>query len=128
MLKAKALTIGAVFSFSSSYSSFHPDAVAGNPRLTMYDSKRWKTKRERILRRDKYQCQLSKRYGRIVQANTVHHIFPRDQYPQYQWDDWNLISLSAEMHNRMHDRVTNQLTDEGLDLLRRTARKQKIQI
>ena len=93
-----------------------------------YKTTRWKHLRERILRRDKYLCQISKRYGRMVQANTVHHIFPREQYPAYQWEPWNLISLSNEAHNRLHDRVTDELTEEGKELQRRTARRQGIEV
>lgn len=88
-----------------------------------YRSRRWKSKREKILRRDRYICQSSKRYGKIVQADTVHHIFPRDSYPQYELCDWNLISLCSREHDRMHYRLTNELTAYGLDLMRRTARK-----
>lgn len=93
-----------------------------------YRSRRWKNKRNMILRRDGYQCQASKRYGRIIQADTVHHIFPRHEYPQYEWCDWNLISLSSKEHDRMHDRVTNALTDYGMELLRRTARRLNIKV
>ena len=81
-----------------------------------------------MLRRDGYMCQLSKRYGKMREATTVHHIFPRDEYPQYELEAWNLISVSTEMHNRLHDRVTNQLTAEGIDLLKRTARRNKINV
>lgn len=88
-----------------------------------YKSARWLRLREKVLRRDGYMCQVSKRYGKRVQADTVHHIFPRDEYPEYQWMGWNLISLSADVHNQMHDRVTNALTKEGLELMRRTARR-----
>lgn len=91
-----------------------------------YKSKRWKKLRAKVLARDGYQCQESKRYGKAIPANTVHHIFPMSEYPQYRWESWNLISLSADAHNKMHDRNTNALTDAGLDLMRRTARKQGI--
>ncbi len=77
--------------------------------------------------RDGYRCQLAKRYGKNVPANTVHHIFPRETYPQYQWEEWNLISVSAEMHNELHDRTTNELTDKGIELLKRIARKKGIE-
>lgn len=87
-----------------------------------YTSRRWIRLREKILKRDNYQCQYSKRYGRRVQANTVHHIFPVETYPQYEWCEWNLISLSAEAHNIMHDRDTHELTDEGKKLQNRTRR------
>lgn len=58
----------------------------------------------------------------------MHHVFPREEYPEYQWQAWNLISLSGEMHNRLHDRVTNELTDEGIELLKRVARKNNISV
>lgn len=88
-----------------------------------YKGRRWLKLRERILKRDNYICQYNKRYGRLVQANTVHHIFPAEQYPEYQYCEWNLISLSAEAHNIMHDRDSHELTDEGLKLQERLKRK-----
>ena len=91
-----------------------------------YKSKRWKKKRETILRRDGYQCQISLRYGKHVEADTVHHIFPADKFPEYQWENWNLISLAGSVHNKMHERDTQELTAEGMQLLKRTARKQGI--
>lgn len=93
-----------------------------------YKSKQWIHKREAILRRDKYQCQLSKRYGKIRQAEVVHHIFPVSQFPEYQWQDWNLISITMDEHNKLHDRVTGQLTDYGKKLMQRTARKYGVNI
>lgn len=93
---------------------------------SFYRSKRWEEKRRKILRRDGYICQLSKRYGKMVQADTVHHIFPREYYPEYEWEDWNLISLSSAQHNRLHDRKTHELTEEGMKLLEKTAKKQGI--
>ena len=64
-------------------------------------------------------CQYNKRYGRHIQADTVHHIYPAEQYPEYEYCEWNLISLSSEAHNIMHDRNNNCLTDEGLRLMKR---------
>lgn len=83
----------------------------------------WERKRAKILRRDGYLCQISKRYGKKVPADTVHHIFPRDKFPEYELSDWNLISLSAAKHNELHDRDTRELTAKGADLLRKTCRK-----
>ncbi|PHV71902.1 endonuclease [Sporanaerobium hydrogeniformans] len=85
-----------------------------------YKNKRWKKKRESILKRDKYMCQMSKRYGKRVDATTVHHIYPVEEHPEYQYCDWNLISLSEKWHNKMHDRVTRKLTEAGEELIRRT--------
>ena len=96
--------------------------------MDLYESKKWKKKRSSILRRDKYICQMSLRYGKLMQADTVHHIFPMELFPEYAWCDWNLISLSKRMHNACHDRDTHELSREGIALLKRTARKRGMEI
>lgn len=68
-------------------------------------------------------CQWTKRYGKDVEAEIVHHIFPIEDYPEYALCNWNLISLSRAAHNRMHDRSTGNLTEEGKQLLQKTARE-----
>lgn len=87
----------------------------------------WRKKREKILKRDNYQCQYFKRYGKKVQANMVHHIFPRSEFPQYALSDWNLISLSYKAHGQLHT-DDGELTEEGKALLRRTALKNHIEL
>lgn len=89
----------------------------------IYKLARWEKLREKILRRDRYQCQEAKRYGKTIEANTVHHIFPRDRWPEYEWKSWNLISLSAAAHDEMHLRRSQELSEKGKELLRRTCRK-----
>ena len=93
-----------------------------------YHSARWRKKRESILRRDGYQCQYAKLYHRMEEANTVHHIFPRQKYPQYAWCDWNLISVSAANHNKLENRATGELTDAGRALMEKTARERGIKL
>lgn len=88
-----------------------------------YQSKRWKLLREKILKRDKYMCQYFKRYGKRIDATMVHHIFPADEYPQWAYKEWNLISLSNMAHERMHNRDTHELTAEGLELQNRLRRQ-----
>jgi 5-methylcytosine-specific restriction endonuclease McrA len=88
--------------------------------LLNYDAKRWRKLSAAAMRRDGYQCQLSKRYGKTVQAEVVHHIYPADEYPEYAYCLWNLISLSRKMHNALHDRENDSLTAEGVALMRRT--------
>lgn len=87
-----------------------------------YKSKQWEIVRDGVLRRDGYTCQLCKRYGRMVGARHVHHIYPFESYPQYALKRWNLISLCQNCHNRMHDRDTHQLTEEGKRLQRKVKR------
>ena len=89
----------------------------------IYDKQKWQRKRAAILRRDKYMCQESLRYGKRVPADTVHHIFPVESYPEYQWESWNLISLCKAQHNAMHVRGTHELSVKGKELMERTMRK-----
>lgn len=90
---------------------------------SFYTSKKWRHLREVILRRDGYQCQLSKRYGKSIPAQNVHHIFPREEFPEYSYEAWNLISLCHDKHMEMHEATTGELSPAGIDLLRRTCRK-----
>ena len=85
-----------------------------------YYSSKWKKKRKKILRIDGYVDRIEKRYGRITDATVVHHIYPADEYPEYAWSDWNLISVSLAMHNKLENRKTGELTEEGIALQRRT--------
>lgn len=88
--------------------------------MKLYETQRWRKKREHILRRDKYICQHFKRYGKRIDANTVHHIYPVSEYPEYAFCDWNLISLSQKAHDMMHNRETGKLTALGEELKWRT--------
>ena len=90
--------------------------------------KRWERLREFILARDEYLDQEAKRYGKRTEATQVHHIFPREAFPEWMYEPWNLISLSTKTHNEMHDRETHRLTAKGWQLLERTARKNGIEI
>ena len=93
-----------------------------------YESPKWRRIRLSALRRDKYQDQEAKRFGKIKPADIVHHIFPKNEYPQYAYCLWNLISVSRTTHNTFHDRETDELTEKGMELLRRTCRKQNMPI
>lgn len=84
-----------------------------------YKNIRWRKTREYILRRDKYLCQQSLRFGRNVEADTVHHIFPVEFYPELKYEYWNLISLCSTEHNKLHQRTEHNLTDEGIRLQKR---------
>lgn len=94
----------------------------------IYDTKRWKHLREVILRRDGYMDQLELRAGKKVNAQTVHHIFPVDMYPQYRWCSWNLISLTNANHELMHNRVTGKLSNIGMRLLKEKAEQKGIPV
>lgn len=87
-----------------------------------YNSNKWKRLARAVMRRDGYMCQLSKRYGKSVPAEVVHHIYPVYEFPEYAYEPWNLISLSRKAHNTLHDRNTDALTAEGVALMTRTKR------
>ena len=67
-----------------------------------YLTPRWQRKRAAILRRDKYLCQECRRYGRMREARTVHHIKHLEDAPELAYEDSNLISLCYACHNKMH--------------------------
>ena len=75
-----------------------------------YESKRWKRKRRYILRLDGYKDRVAARFGKTQEANTVHHIYPVDEYPEYAWEDWNLISVADTTHNKLHNRLNKPLS------------------
>lgn len=99
-----------------------------NDRDPFYDDPKWIRLRNGVLRRDNYMDKEAKRYGIIRPAEVVHHIFPKDEFPEYAFSVWNLISLSRQTHNEMHDRDTDELTQKGRDLLIRTARRNNVQV
>ena len=88
-----------------------------------YRSKRWLGLRRAALARDGWMCQECRRFGKRVDAVAVHHVFPRNEFPEFQWAGWNLASLCKGCHDAMHDRNTNALTARGVELLKRTARR-----
>lgn len=85
-----------------------------------YGSTKWKKKRKHILNIDGYLCRIDRRYGKKTEAKIVHHIYPAEDYPQYAWCDWNLISVSVANHNRLENRTTGELTELGRNLMRST--------
>lgn len=83
-----------------------------------YRGNKWKKKRKHILKMDGYICQVAKRYGKREEAVVVHHIYPADEYPEWAWEDWNLISVSLATHNKLENRATGELTELGRELQR----------
>lgn len=46
-----------------------------------YSTRRWKKKREAILKRDGYKCMECSRKNITTPATMVHHLNPADRYP-----------------------------------------------
>ena len=93
-----------------------------------YYRKRWLDLRNSVLRAAKYVDQLMIREGKTIPADRVHHIFPREKYPEYQYARWNLIAISNDTHRQLHERVGGDLSMLGWELLMETAQKQGIPI
>ena len=81
--------------------------------------KAWTKKSQAIRRRDGFECQECKRYGKSVDAELVHHIFPAEEYPELFCVDNNLISLCNKCHELMHDRSLGILTKKGIEWQKR---------
>lgn len=71
-----------------------------------YKSKQWRQMRAAVLRRDGYQCRRCRRYGKLRQATTVHHIKHLDEYPELALDPDNLISVCTACHEALHPEKT----------------------
>jgi 5-methylcytosine-specific restriction endonuclease McrA len=67
-----------------------------------YQSKKHKAWRAKVLRRDNYQCQECKRYGILREGTIAHHVKPREDYPELQYDVANGRTLCAKHHNIEH--------------------------
>lgn len=89
--------------------------------MNFYKTKNWIEKRKKILRRDEYLCANCRRFGRTIQATTVHHIYPFELYPELKLESNNLISLCEKCHNEMHDRENHKLTKLGKEWQKRKA-------
>ena len=103
----------------------HSMALSDKQANAFYWSKKWKRKRDEILRRDHYECQMCRarikeaaRNGeqlhgydsRIHRAVCVHHIKELKDYPELALDDDNLISLCHVCHDRIHGRDSDHLS------------------
>jgi len=83
---------------------------------TFYKTARWKKKRGGILQRDGYMCTECYKYGRRIDATTVHHIKSIEQFPELALTDSNLVSLCEPCHNKKHP-------EKGGSLLRKDFKK-----
>ena len=70
-----------------------------------YRDKRWKRLRRAMLARAGWMCEECRRYGKREDAEAVHHVYPKNEYPEYQWTAWNLMCLSKTCHYAIHDAI-----------------------
>ena len=88
-----------------------------------YKSKAWREKRQHILRRDQWLDQVALRDGVRLEADTVHHILPLEEWPEYRLTDWNLVAVNNNVTHkgRLHEKYTGKLTKLGRALEMETA-------
>lgn len=76
-----------------------------------YTWRKWKILRQKILKEDKFECQICKSKGRYARATTVHHVNYVKKHPElslepyYEWGGKkkrNLISLCHDCHEEVH--------------------------
>ncbi len=67
-----------------------------------YRSAKWKRIRRKALRRDGFKCCRCRRYGKSVEATTVHHKKTVETHPELAYDLDNLESLCTACHNKAH--------------------------
>ena len=99
----------------------------GNRTDPFYLSPKWQRLRKMVIVAAKYTDQIRIRQNVMIEANTVHHIFPREQYPEYQWARWNLIAISDETHKHLH-KPDGTLSTAGRKLQEETAEQYGIPI
>ncbi len=80
---------------------------------SFYKTSKWQRVRKKSLREHKYLCQETLRYGRNVEAEMVHHIYPRLEYPELAYEPWNLLPVTNKRHNTFHNRNDDSLTEKG---------------
>ena len=52
-------------------------------------------------------------YGPAKEAQTVHHIYPLELYPELALVNWNLLPVTFKAHNTFHNRIDNTITVKG---------------
>lgn len=79
--------------------------------MRFYKSKKWRETREKVLKRDNYECQECKKQGIVKTIDhskhkslDVDHIKELDSYPELAFDMDNLVTLCVSCHNKKHNR------------------------
>ena len=69
-----------------------------------YHSKQWKSIHDYVLHRANYIDQYAFSVEHVIKrGNLVHHIYPLKEHPELGASFGNLICVSSESHNRIHN-------------------------
>lgn len=78
-----------------------------------YKTRAWQDLREKVLEDNHWECAWCKAKGKLVRAETVHHVFEVKKYPHYALmrdvtrggkTTVNLVPLCHSCHDRAHKR------------------------
>lgn len=80
-------------------------AMTDDEANAFYWSKEWARKRKHVRKRDRDECVLCARHGRVTRKRLyVHHIKPLKGCYDLRLDDDNLITLCYACHELVHNR------------------------
>ena len=77
--------------------------------VKFYQSRSWRSLRLEALTRDNNECQTCKRYGKVGEAQNVHHIKTVKEFPMLALSLSNLESICIKCHNNEHDRLNKYI-------------------
>lgn len=80
----------------------HIKAINNNRDDVFYKSWTWQKKREEIVDRDNYECQVCKTLGSVGPGDVVHHELELRARPDLGLDSDNLTTLCHPCHNKIH--------------------------
>ena len=87
-----------------------------------YSAAKWRHCAARAMSRANYQDKVAARYGKMIQAEMVHHALPLEDFPEYAYDPRNLVPVSRGTHRGLH-LDDGGLSKEGVNVARRAARQ-----
>lgn len=88
-----------------------------------YLSPEWRRVRDAVLRRDGYRDVWLARYGRMMPAEIVHHVFLLEDRPDLRFNPHNLASVSRDTHRHILHAPDGSLTEAGRELQRIVLRR-----
>ena len=64
-----------------------------------YKTKEWKTLKESVLKKNHYECSECKKEGRVVKADTVHHVMKVREYPRLALSEYYVAADRTTRNN-----------------------------
>ena len=63
------------------------------------NTKEWKTLKESVLKKNHYECSECKKEGRVVKADTVHHVMKVREYPRLALSEYYVAADRTTRNN-----------------------------